>query len=430
MEEAGSIIYDGVMSEMRERKTKPEGGDEKKPVVVQAQRVTWSYCVYFKGDTKCPQCDMMIKLPVPNPPPPLVQCPGCRCVCLNTAAAVVNQRTRSDFRNPFCKWLHPMILLTWCLILFVIFFGIGVTIPAVVNVYSVWGVFHLCIAAWLSVNVIYNFFNTVNLEPGFPTDVQYENCDPVSPFCPKCNYAKPARAHHCSTTGCCVLRMDHFCGFAQNCIGFANHRHFLLFSFFIWLSNMYAVVMSIPIAMAIHANASGDNTMLSILGQVTQGKSGIKAMNHLLPQFKKASGETFMAAMAHLMPMEILGHLLMIVIDCICFCMISFLVYQQWSLLRTGLTVIDSWKQEGANNPYDDGWRKNIESVLGPNWWYTWMIPQRITHPSNGMHFFPPPPTVVVQGAKSSSNGKVTISTESNTEDAENAPLVKPQPYI
>ncbi len=35
---------------------------------------------------------------------------------------------------------------------------------------------------------------------------------------------KPERAHHCSVTGCCVLRMDHYCIWVLNCVGLLNYK--------------------------------------------------------------------------------------------------------------------------------------------------------------------------------------------------------------
>jgi hypothetical protein len=49
-------------------------------------------------------------------------------------------------------------------------------------------------------------------------------------WCNKCDCEKPDRAHHCSSCGVCVLRMDHHCPWlASKCIGLRNHKAFFLF---------------------------------------------------------------------------------------------------------------------------------------------------------------------------------------------------------
>ena len=46
-------------------------------------------------------------------------------------------------------------------------------------------------------------------------------------LCEKCQKFKPARAHHCSTCGDCVMRRDHHCIWLNNCIGINNYRYFV-----------------------------------------------------------------------------------------------------------------------------------------------------------------------------------------------------------
>lgn len=48
-------------------------------------------------------------------------------------------------------------------------------------------------------------------------------------FCKKCQARKPDRAHHCSTCGQCVLKMDHHCPWLAACVGLRNYKFFLLF---------------------------------------------------------------------------------------------------------------------------------------------------------------------------------------------------------
>mmetsp|Transcript_47947 Transcript_47947/g.113984 ORF Transcript_47947/g.113984 Transcript_47947/m.113984 type:complete len:585 (+) Transcript_47947:86-1840(+) len=47
-------------------------------------------------------------------------------------------------------------------------------------------------------------------------------------WCRKSDTYKPDRAHYCSALQRCVLRMDHYCPWIGNAVGFANHKYFLL----------------------------------------------------------------------------------------------------------------------------------------------------------------------------------------------------------
>ncbi|KAI7225528.1 zf-DHHC-domain-containing protein [Hortaea werneckii] len=57
-------------------------------------------------------------------------------------------------------------------------------------------------------------------------------------FCKKCACVKPDRTHHCSSCGQCVLKMDHHCPWLATCVGLRNYKPFLLFltytSVFCW----------------------------------------------------------------------------------------------------------------------------------------------------------------------------------------------------
>ncbi|TYZ67984.1 hypothetical protein PybrP1_012495 [[Pythium] brassicae (nom. inval.)] len=54
---------------------------------------------------------------------------------------------------------------------------------------------------------------------------------PLNPatHCRTCLVAKPLRSKHCAKCGVCVARLDHHCTWINRCVGFGNHRLFVVF---------------------------------------------------------------------------------------------------------------------------------------------------------------------------------------------------------
>mmetsp|Transcript_125746 Transcript_125746/g.367456 ORF Transcript_125746/g.367456 Transcript_125746/m.367456 type:complete len:394 (-) Transcript_125746:75-1256(-) len=65
-------------------------------------------------------------------------------------------------------------------------------------------------------------------------------------LCKRCNKSRPERAHHCQFCGICVLRYDHHCPWVSNCVGFNNHKFFLLTVIYGCLAGIVALVTAIP----------------------------------------------------------------------------------------------------------------------------------------------------------------------------------------
>jgi len=68
----------------------------------------------------------------------------------------------------------------------------------------------------------------------------------LATYCTKCEIPRPERAKHCKICDTCVLRMDHHCPWINNCVGFNNHKFFLLLGIYAGLTGVIAVGTSFP----------------------------------------------------------------------------------------------------------------------------------------------------------------------------------------
>lgn len=105
-------------------------------------------------------------------------------------------------------------------------------------------------------------------------------------YCKKCQCLKPDRAHHCSTCGRCVLKMDHHCPWLATCVGLHNYKAFLLFllyvSLFCWVCFLIAadwIWIEIVQNAVIEENSMVVHTILlavlaGIIGLVLSGFTG------------------------------------------------------------------------------------------------------------------------------------------------------------
>ncbi|XP_064543367.1 probable palmitoyltransferase ZDHHC24 [Drosophila montana] len=60
--------------------------------------------------------------------------------------------------------------------------------------------------------------------------------------CTTCDRLAPPRSWHCKICGVCILRRDHHCFFMGCCIGQQNMRHFMCFTFYLFIATLYTMV--------------------------------------------------------------------------------------------------------------------------------------------------------------------------------------------
>jgi len=148
-------------------------------------------------------------------------------------------------------------------------FVITVTVQILIGIVSYWALIVIPWAWWSSVVGIVNivglhccfallvlsyyramYTNPGYVEPGWcPEGVAVEELEAIkndsksykgqgpdeiadfygARYCPHCKAFKPARSHHCRDLNVCVLKMDHYCPWVYNAVGYRNHKLFVLF---------------------------------------------------------------------------------------------------------------------------------------------------------------------------------------------------------
>lgn len=159
---------------------------------------------------------------------------------------------------------------------------------------------------------------------------------PADAFCDKCDAFKPPRVRHCSHCERCVLRFDHACPWVGNCIGFNNHKAFVLFLFY----TMVAVVLHAVIIM--------------------------RFLIHLSSGALRVRSAGLIAAMGILIPLAIV-----VLLGSGVFCTIMF-GWNMYLLLRNQTTIENlrlSNPIKYRNEPsYDLGPVRNVRAFCGPTW--------------------------------------------------------------
>ncbi|CZR62839.1 related to PFA3 Palmitoyltransferase for Vac8p, required for vacuolar integrity under stress conditions [Phialocephala subalpina] len=150
------------------------------------------------------------------------------------------------------------------------------------------------------------------LELFYTKDVFVCETDGRPKWCSHCANWKPDRTHHCSDSGRCILKMDHFCPWVGGPVGENNFKFFIQYTFWTALYCLHLlVVMAVYIARQVKTEGETYNSQFTaILGIATffflftagmTGTSVDLAMNNLT-QVERLGSKTRVQTLAVLKP--------------------------------------------------------------------------------------------------------------------------------
>jgi ribosomal protein L40E len=183
-------------------------------------------------------------------------------------------------------------------------------------------------------------------------------------LCRRCKAFKPQRAHHCSVCGRCIIKMDHHCPWINNCCAIGNHKYFLLFVFYTFLSCVYSlslVMLRFATCMGGHQHYHYHHYSNNNIYQLRQQEApaplspdGPQQQQHQHLHFHNSPSPQCLDQPSHLL------YMLGLLIEALLFGMFtSCMMCDQASVVNTRMTHIDrlkqgsffEWKSSGATAP-------------------------------------------------------------------------------
>ncbi|RCK64665.1 Palmitoyltransferase PFA3 [Candida viswanathii] len=193
-------------------------------------------------------------------------------------------------------------------------------------------------------------------------------------YCTKCSVWKPDRCHHCSSSGKCILKMDHYCPWFSTCIGFFNYKFFLQFLCYVAIYCIFLFAICAVIIYQFLVNGLFEDQFISL-------------------------NLVFLLVLSFAFSLAVSVFALFLIY--LCGNNLTTIEFQERRWNGRGSNEGDSrfnyefdasGKQKKLANIFDLGFRENLKLVLGPNVW-TWILPIDINKKSilceyrNGINF-------------------------------------------
>lgn len=240
---------------------------------------------------------------------------------------------------------HGLYIAITMLIIPAFIFELYVVLPTVIEQWSLAFFCHLGCASFLFVNImgnmIYGMFTNTTIKGR-----NFEGNKEKWTLCSVCECLRPPRAWHCDICNICILKRDHHCTFLACCVGYYNHRYFMLFTFYVFVGMIYAFYYNIQ--------------FLSLFISWNHGIILFKFICPLASIVIDFGDESLYVALIEL---NVLIGLLS-----------GYLFIYHFNNILKG-RLVPEIKFYTKDFIYNKGWKLNVIEVFGSRWYLAWISP-------------------------------------------------------
>mmetsp|Transcript_10111 Transcript_10111/g.21189 ORF Transcript_10111/g.21189 Transcript_10111/m.21189 type:complete len:463 (-) Transcript_10111:1500-2888(-) len=226
--------------------------------------------------------------------------------------------------------------------------------------------------------LVQNYYNVADISDGFRNGNKnaYGNSKQIKhfprsedTFCNKCQIQRPPRCHHCSICDRCVLQFDHHCVWLNNCVGYNNHRAFILTLLYLTIGCWYGCVMLYRPFFEELGESSGDHAS-NFFDKIENAVFDLPSVSTIFSCISSGCHEKemiiklvfpFLTAVGFLQTIFLGYHLIYI------FSALTTLEHKILLDLQFKQVVGNSSSSfEFPSNPFSRGWLRNLSNAVGP----------------------------------------------------------------